>query len=55
MERGILRFQFRIFFRQTLYLFQRHVQSGVQYIDNAQMFLVLLTGTLILFKDPRRG
>ena len=55
MERGILRFQFRIFFRQTLYLFQRHVQSDGQHIDNAQMFLVLLTGTLVLSKDPRCG
>ena len=55
MERGILRFQFRIFLLQQLQFFQRRVQSGGQHIDNAQMFLVLLTGTLILFKDPRCG
>ena len=55
MERGILRFQFRIFFLQQLQLFQRRVQSGGQYIDNAQMFLVRLIGTLILFEHPRCG
>ena len=55
MERGILRFQFRILLLQQLQFFQRRVQPGVQYIDNPQMCLVLLTGTLVLSKHPRCG
>ena len=55
MERGILRFQFRIFLLQKLNLFKCRVQSVVQYLDNAQMFLVRFIGTLVLFKHPRGG